>query len=81
MKIRQIHRICASILSPLFLISAVSGCVLLFRKTGLYGKEAKSFLVSLHTWEVIAPYVGIVVGLGLMVMTVTGMIVYFRKSA
>ena len=81
MKIRKIHRTCAIIFAPLFLILSISGCILLFRKTELYSKDTKSFLVSLHTWEIMAPYVGMILGLGLMVITITGIIIFFKKSA
>jgi uncharacterized iron-regulated membrane protein len=81
MKIRKIHRSLAIVYSPLFIILAISGCMLLFRKTGIYGEDTKSFLVSLHTWEIIASYIGLVIGLGLLVISITGIILYFNKRA
>ena len=81
MKIRKLHRRCALFFAPLFVLASGSGALLLFRKTGIYGKETKEFLVSLHTWEIIAPYLGLISGLGLLTMTVTGMILYFKRSA
>jgi len=81
MKIRKIHRTLAIVYSPLFVILAISGSILLFRKTEIYGKDTKSFLVSLHTWELLASYIGLVVGLGLLVISITGIILYFNKRA
>lgn len=81
MKIRQFHRKCALIVAPFFLLLSGSGCILLFRKAGVYSKETKELLVSLHTWEIIAPYIGALLGLGLLIMTVTGLILYFKKNA
>ncbi len=81
MKIRKLHRISAIIFAPFFLLLSSSGCILLFRKTGLYSKDIKSFFVSLHTWEIIAPYIGVVLGLGLLTITVTGIILFFKRNA
>ena len=81
MKIRKLHRISAIIFSPFFLLLAVSGSALLFRKAEVYPKATKELLVSLHTWEIIAPYVGIIAGLGLLTVTITGIIIFFKRNA
>ena len=81
MKVRRFHRICAISFSPLFLFSAASGGFLLFRKAGLYDKEIKELAVSLHTWEILAPYVGLLLALGLLAVTISGMILFFNKRA
>ena len=81
MKIRKLHRITAITFAPFFLLLAVSGSTLLFRKAGVYPKETKEFLVSLHTWEIIAPYVGMVAGLGLLTVVISGIIIFFKRNA
>jgi len=81
MKIRKFHRTCAIIFSPLFLFSAISGGILLFRKAQLYNKETKELIVNLHTWEAIAPYVGLTLACGLLAVTITGIILFFNKKA
>lgn len=81
MKIRKLHRIIAITFSPFILMVSLSGMFLLFRKTGLYSKDTKSLFISLHTWEIIAPYVGIILALGLIIITITGMIIFFKKKA
>ncbi|MCW5202649.1 MAG: hypothetical protein QTN59_08160 [Candidatus Electrothrix communis] len=81
MKIRKLHRITAITFAPLFILLAASGCALLFRKAGVYSKDIKSIIESVHTWEMIAPYVGIIGGLGLLIVTVTGIIIFFNKRA
>ncbi|RWX46125.1 PepSY-associated TM helix [Candidatus Electrothrix aarhusensis] len=81
MKIRKLHRITAITFAPLFILLGVSGCALLFRKAGFYSKDIKEFLVSIHTWEIIAPYVGGVVGLGLLIVAITGIIIFFKRNA
>ncbi len=75
---RNIHKKIGIILAPFLIILSISGMVLLFRKTELYGKETKSFLVSLHTWEIIMPYIGIFLGLGVLFMSISGMYMYFK---
>ncbi|MCI5144628.1 MAG: PepSY domain-containing protein [Candidatus Electrothrix sp. AR3] len=81
MKIRTMHRTAALVLAPFFLLAAGSGCLLLLRKTEVYSKEIKKLLVSLHTWEIIMPYIGAVLGVGLMAMTISGIILYFKRNA
>ena len=81
MKVRKFHRICAITFSPLFLFSAFSGGVLLFRKAGLYNRELKETVVSFHTWEALAPYLGLIVALGLTAVALSGIILFFNKRA
>ena len=81
MKIRKLHRIVAITFSPFLLFLSVTGIILLFRKTDLYPKSTKSMLVSLHTWEIIMPYIGMIMGLALIFITITGMILFFKKGA
>ncbi len=81
MKIRKLHRITAITFAPFFILLSASGCVLLFRKSGIYSKEIKSFFVSLHTWEIIAPYIGMIGGLGMLIVVVTGVIIFFKRTA
>lgn len=81
MKIRKLHRISAVIFAPFFLLLALSGSALLFRKAGVYPKDIKEFLVSIHTWEIIAPYIGMIAGLGLLTVLLTGVILFFKRNA
>lgn len=81
MKVRKFHRFCAITFSPLFIFAACSGAFLLFRKSDLYGKEAKELAVALHTWEIIAPYIGMILALGLLAVTISGIILFFNKRA
>ena len=81
MKLRKLHRMVAIYLSPFFLLLTLSGGVLFFRKDDLYSKEIKQLLVSIHTWEIVAPYVGLFLGGGLLFLTVSGIILYFNPRA
>jgi uncharacterized iron-regulated membrane protein len=81
MKIRKFHRTCAIIFSPFFLFSAISGSILLFRKAGIYSKEIKELFVGLHTWEAVAPYIGLILACGLLAVTISGIILFFNKRA
>jgi uncharacterized iron-regulated membrane protein len=81
MKLRKLHRIVAIILSPFIFLLALTGSSLFFRKAGFYDKEIKDFITSIHTWEIIAPYVGLFLGLGLLFLVISGVILFFNKSA
>lgn len=81
MKLRKLHRIVAITLSPFLLILVATGGLLFFRKTDLYTDEIKDFLVSVHTWELIAPYIGLVIGLGVLFLVISGLILFFKPRA
>lgn len=81
MKIRKIHRLCAITFSPFLLLLACTGSLLLFRKAGIYSKDNQVFILSVHTWEIIAPYLGIIFGFGLTVIVLTGITIFFKRSA
>lgn len=81
MKLRKIHRIVAITLSPFLLLLAATGCLLFFRKAGFYDKEIKELLVSLHTWEIVAPYIGLIFGAGFFFLVISGIILFFKPKA
>ena len=80
MKIKKLHVRVGVILAPFFILISLSGITLLFRKTELYSKDVKSFLVSFHTSEIIAPFIGMIFGFGLLFMSVTGLYLYFQMK-
>ena len=79
MKIRKFHKIIGIILAPFFLITGFTAIILLFRKDDLYDKEVKNLLLSLHNWEYGAKYIGVILALGLICMTITGLIIAFKS--
>ncbi len=79
--LRKLHRIVAIVFTPFLLITPITGIILLFRKTDLYGKETKEFLLSLHNWEIASNYVGIILGLGLIFIVATGLIMFVQYCA
>jgi uncharacterized iron-regulated membrane protein len=81
MKLRKIHRLVAITLSPFLLLLAVTGCLLFFRKAGIYSKEIKELFVSIHTWEIVLPYIGLVFGIGLLFIVISGIILFFKPRA
>lgn len=81
MKLRKLHRYVAIIMAPFMLLLGATGCLLLFRKTTWYDKEIKDLLVGIHTWEWLAPYIGIVFGLGLIFLSISGIILFFNRRA
>ncbi|MCQ4574880.1 MAG: PepSY domain-containing protein [Candidatus Brocadiales bacterium] len=46
--LRKLHRIVAIVFTPFLLITPITGIILLFRKTGLYGDETKNLLQGMH---------------------------------
>jgi len=72
MNLRTLHKLVGLLFSPFFLITAVCGTALLWRKADLYGKATKERLLELHNWEIVAKYVGTALGLALIFMVVSG---------
>ena len=81
MTIRKLHRLVAIISAPFLLLLALTGFALFFRNSEIYGKEIKSLLVDLHTWEWLAPYVGIVFGLAFLFLLISGTVLFFKPRA
>lgn len=78
MNLRQFHRTVAIGFSPFFLLTSLTGIILLFRGDGLYSKEMKDLLIGLHNWEYGAKYIGVVLGIGLIVVTISGMALFLK---
>lgn len=81
MKLRKLHRIVAITLSPFLLLLACTGCLLFFRQSGIYEKEVKALLLDLHTWEILLPYIGLILGFGLLFLVISGIILFFKPRA
>jgi len=69
---RKLHRYVGLFFAPFFVLTAITGLLLLWRKAEVYGKETKELLLGLHNWELGAKYVGLVLALGLVFMAVSG---------
>ena len=80
MNIRKLHVKVGVILAPFFILISLSGITLLFRKSEIYSKDVKSFFVSLHTSEIVAPFIGGIFGLGLLFMSISGLYLYYQMK-
>jgi len=52
---------------------------LLWRKAGVYGSDTKGILLGLHSWEIAAKYIGVVLATGLICMAVTGLVMVVQQ--
>jgi uncharacterized iron-regulated membrane protein len=71
--IKALHKTLGLICAPFFILTALTGLVLLWRKSGMYGKETKDLLLGLHNWELAASYVGAILAAALILMVLTGL--------
>ena len=78
MNIRKLHRSVGLMFAPFFLITALTGMALLWRKAGVYGPDIKSFLIGIHNWEIAARYIGVILATGLIFMVVTGSLIFIK---
>ena len=78
MRLRKVHRIIGICFSPFFIITAITAICLLWRKAGLYEKETKDFFIGLHNWEIATSYVGVILAIGLLFISITGIIMAIR---
>ena len=67
------------VFAPFFVITAVTGILLLWRKTGYLGDKIKPVL-GIHNWEIVANYVGVILAGGLLVMTLTGVVLAVQMA-
>ena len=77
--LKRLHKYVGIVFIPLFLLTAVSGGLLLWRKAEIFDKGTKRLILGLHTWEIAAQYVGIIVAVGLLFMTLTGLLMLFSS--
>jgi uncharacterized iron-regulated membrane protein len=80
LNLRTFHRRLALIFSPFLLLTSITGIALLFRKDEFYGKDVKTFLIGLHNWELVGKYVGTILAIGLMTITVTGIMLFWKNK-
>ena len=80
MTILRLHRIAGAVFAPFLIFAALTAIPLFWRKDGLYSESAKEVLVSLHTWEIGAQYIGIVLALALLTMSISGMVLFLNKG-
>ena len=76
--IRKLHRSVGLMFAPFFLITALTGMALLWRKAGVYGPDIKNFLIGIHNWEIAARYIGVILAAGLIFMVVTGSLIFIK---
>ena len=80
MHIPKIHRQVALIFLPFFILPSLTGILLLWRKNEIYGKEVKELFVGLHTWEIGAKYIGVILGSALLFLTISGLVIIYQTS-
>ncbi len=80
MKLRVLHRRVALIFSPFLILSSLTGIALFFRKDDLYSKDTKNLLLGLHNWEIVTKYVGIILALALLFISVTGIMIFLKNK-
>lgn len=69
---RKLHRILGLCFAPFFLITAVTGGLLLWRKANLYNVQTTRSLINWHNWEGLYAYIGVALAAALTLMVLTG---------
>jgi hypothetical protein len=80
MTTKKLHRVLGWIFGPIFVFAGITALPLFWRKDGVYSDSVKELLVSLHTWEIGAKYIGIVLAVALIVVSSTGLVLTFRAT-
>ena len=81
MNIRKLHRTIGAVFSLFFLLTALAGSALLWRKAGIYSNETKSLMLDLHNWEIAAEYAGVILAAALIFMNITGLIMFYKSRS
>ncbi|MDY0002787.1 MAG: hypothetical protein RBU30_15930 [Polyangia bacterium] len=79
-KLRRLHRIAGLVCAPMLIITSVCGALLLLRKTGLYERKGafREAIQSLHSYELLLPYVGLIACALMLTVTITGLLLVLR---
>ncbi|MBT7609997.1 MAG: hypothetical protein HN576_09585 [Bacteriovoracaceae bacterium] len=80
-KLLILHKKIGVIYSPFFILTSLTGILLLFRKDEFYSKDVKSILIGLHNWEFGAKYIGVFLAFGLLFQSFSGLYLYFKQKA
>lgn len=78
LKIKKLHRLTGLIFAPFFIITALTGMVLLWRKAGIYEKSTKGILLGIHNWEAVTKYIGVILAAGLLCMAITWLVMALK---
>jgi len=76
MQLRKLHRTIGIFLAPFFMITALGGGFLLYRKIW-NNFQLEATIKSIHNYEIIFSYVGTIVALSLLAMAITGTMIWF----
>ena len=77
---RRLHGTLGRIFAPFFILVGITAIPLFWRNDDVYSSSTKRFLVSLHTWEIAAKYVGVIMALSLISLSVSGLIMAYGKK-
>ena len=80
MKLRKIHKIVGLVFAPFFALTALTAIPLFWRKENLYSDDTKDLLLGLHNWEIASKYIGTILALALLFMTVTGVTIAIKSA-
>lgn len=80
MRLKQLHSIVGRTFGIFFIVASLSAVPLFWRHDGLYSEATKEFIVSIHTWEAGAKYIGSIMALALLLMSCTGLILAFGEG-
>lgn len=76
--IRKLHRTVGIIFVPFFLLTAVIGSLLLFRNTQILSNRTFVILIGIHNWEIVAHYVGVILAVAIIFMSISGIILFVQ---
>ena len=76
----KVHKKLGFIFAPFFILSSLTAIPLFFRKDDLYSKEIKGILLGIHNWEGGFKYIGIILALALLIMSISGLVLTLKKK-
>lgn len=79
-QIRTVHKFCAVIMAPFLLLTVFTATALILEHLKVISllEQQESLIFKVHTWGIIAPYFGLFMGTGLLIIIITGLTL-FRK--
>lgn len=77
-KIRTFHKFCAVIMAPFLLLTIATATTLILDHLKILSllDQQELLIFKIHTWGIIAPYFGLFMAAGLLIIIITGLLLF-----
>ena len=80
MNIRKLHRALGKVFAPFLIVASLTAIPLFWRNDEIFPESTRKLLLAIHTWEIGARYIGTILALVLIALSITGLILASRNK-